>query len=220
MGCCSSRNTLSMEDKIIGIQEKALGVNQKPSQIEMTIKKWIGSEGLTLPRLKKAAFALNIQIGDYTSPDDPIVLLFNHFKTGDNYNVTELITFCVLLTPAQPDDKALIWFDILDTTLRSHLTYGQIREFLKLLFKFTFKLLPMLASGEGQMSLSSESVEIYINTCLKSEETFLDIFSKKLCPQHTLDKETFVDQLRVYSKLTYPDGIRQMLRECIKNNSI
>lgn len=219
MGCCSSRNTLSTEEKLISSQEKLLKIKEKPIQIEMTIKKWIGSEGLSLPRFKKAAFTLGMNIGDNTSPDDPIVLLFNNFKTNEQFNITELIAFCVFLTPAYPEEKAVIWFDIFDSNLRAQLTFGQIEEFLKMIFDFTFKFLPILAIGDQSGQLSSEAVEIYMNTCKINKELFLETYSKKICPEHTLDKETFVDQLRTYYKLTYSDGVRQLLREAINTKT-
>lgn len=217
MGCCSSRNSLSREDRLISLQERKIGLNNcNPSKVELSIKKWIGSEGLTIPRLKKAAESLKIDVGDFTSPDDPLVKLFKQFKTGESFNVSELISFCVFLCDARPDEKGVIWFDIADQSLRSQLTYGQVKEFIGLLYKFTYKFLPILAQGSEENCLSPEVVEIYINEAYKHQTAFIEITAGKVCPEHTLDKETFIAQLNTYSKLTYSDGFRQLVRENIR----
>ena len=217
MGCCSSRNTLSREDRLISSKERKIGLSScSPISIELSIKKWIGSEGLTLPRLKKAAEALQIDIGDFTSPDEPLVKLFKQFKTGDSFNVSELISFCVYLSNARPDEKAGIWFDIADQSLALQLTYGQVKEFISMLFRFTYKVLPILAQGDEVDCLSAENIEIYTNEAYKHQREFIENTSMKLCPEHTLDRETFLAQLNIYSKITYSDGFRQLVRESTK----
>ena len=208
---------LSREDRIIAFNERILGLaNCSPNDIELSIKKWVGSEGLTLQRLKKAGELLKISIGDFTSPEDPLVKLFKTFQTGDSFNVSELITFCVFLSNATPENKSMIWFDMIDQSLRSQLTYGQIKEFVSLLFKFTFKILPILSEGTGEMLLTPENIEIYTNTAYKYQNDFIENISMKICPEHTLDKDMFIQQINANSKITYSDGFRQLLRESIK----
>ena len=176
----------------------------------------MGSEGLTIPRFKKAAENLKINIGDFSSPEDPLVVLFSQFKTGEAFNTTELISCCVFLTNSRPDEKAKIWFDLIDNSLQNQLTYGQIKEFLSMLYKFTFKILPLLANEEAEMNLSLEARENYVNEALKHQKDFVEIYAMKICPEHTLDREKFIQQMGLYSKITYSDGFRQLMREMIK----
>jgi hypothetical protein len=217
MGCCTSRNSLSIEDKIISYNERKIGLSCcSPSNIEFYIKKWIGSEGLTLPRLKKAAECLKIDIGDFKSPEDPLAVLFKEFQVKDSFNVSDLITFCVFLCSARPNEKSEIWFNIIDSSLITEITYGQTKQFLELLYKFTFKILPLLAKGDGELGLSDEKIEIYVNEAFKCQKRFLETYAMKICPEHTLDKETFIAQMSLYSKITYSEGFRQLVRDYLK----
>lgn len=218
MGCCTMRNSLSNEDRIISFNERKLGISHcTPSSIELSIKKWIGSEGLTLPRFKKAAESLKINLGPFTSSHEPLVIVFKNFQSGNAFNVLELIAFCVYLCNALPEEKSKIWFDIMDCNLKSLLTYGQVKEFLSLLYRFTFKILPILSQGEGEMTLRPQDIEVYTNEALKHQRSFIDAYAIKVCPEHTLDKETFLAQMNVYSKLSYSDGLRQLVREFVRN---
>jgi hypothetical protein len=219
MGCCISRHSLQKEDNIISSNERKLNLTHcSPSSIELTIKKWVGSEGLTIARLQRAAETLQINIGDFSSPEDPLVLLFSQFKQGNSFNTTELISFCVFLTNARPDEKAKVWFELIDNSLQNQLTYGQIKEFLSMIYKFTFKVLPILAKEDAENGLSAEERENYVSEALKFQKDFVDVYAMKLCPEHTLDKEKFMQGLGIYSKLTYSDGFRQLMREMMKNN--
>ena len=206
MGCCSSRNYLTDEDKFVALNERRVVMESSPALIEMTFKKWIGPDGLNQARLKKVFATLNVMGNELDK-------LMVEFKNGESFNVNELISFCVFMTCAKPQDKAAVWFDLLDTGLKNQLTYGQVKDFLEQLFKFTFKFLPRLAAGN---EMTEECVEIYINSCYKMKTSFIDKHSILVCPEHTLDKEIFVSQLQIYYTLTYSEGIRTLLRKLSK----
>lgn len=76
--------------------------------------------------------------------------------------------------------------------------------------------MPGLAKDNETMGLSSEVVEVYVNQAAKYQNEFIESLAVKLCPEHTLDKEIFVAQINVYSKISYSAGFRQLLREFIK----
>jgi hypothetical protein len=181
--------------------ERKVLIFASPEKIEWSFKKWTAEDGLNEVRFKKALDAIGIGF------EENVWKLFMNFRNGDKYDLKKVICFCVFLSCAQPERKAEVWFDVLDVQVKNQLSFAQVKAFIKLIFSFTFQILPNLAIG----SLTSESLELYINTSLKSRKAFTAQYSQKLCPEPSLDKEIFKSQLQLFSKLTYSEGVRSLL---------
>ncbi|CAG9317559.1 unnamed protein product [Blepharisma stoltei] len=220
MGCCTSRYTITPEERWICYYERQLNFKSiSPKTIEFVFKKWVGPEGLTLKRFQKSSENLGINIGDLSSPDDNIYQFYKQFKTNDTFNIDELIIFGVFECSARPEDKAEVWYDIIDKDLSGRLLTQQVKDFIKCLYKLTYKYLPKIASGTDDKFVSPEQIQVYIEKADLHSEKFSAHITDLLTSNIALDKPGFQEKLREHYKITYPEGFRVLVKEFLNNGN-
>jgi hypothetical protein len=199
---------LTEEERLISIQENALGFSRTPvTRIDAVFRKYSRLRQLNSSQLADAAAHLNIEV-ESTQSTSQLTQFYSMFQSAeDTYSLEQLLVLGIFLGYGRHEEKARLLFEVLDTKGQRSLSSDDIYRLVELMYEVACKRLPILVTG----ALERDRIQQYMYRMLSGRAPILSRLTSVLSEaRECIDIDAFTKTLSgpLWQKLLVPSSFR------------